>query len=186
VTPLDELRTTLNFRSSLFYASVLALCSAGCAGQIATQTGIQGPAIAAKAPVSVVVSPVGADAASNLAQAAVTHALVQQGHTVSADARLHVEVAIAERSAPIAVDNATGEAVSPSRKRRFLQSCAYRIQRLTIAVYSDDKPGVTKVWAEEKHCKGGIQDSIKALSESAVALLIDPTLARETRRTGKN
>lgn len=176
----------MNSGSSRLYAPVLALCLASCAGQIATQTGITGPAIEANAPVAVVASSVGADGAGSLAQAAVARALVQQGHTISADAPIQVEVAIAERSAPMAIDNAAGEAISLSKKRRFLQSCPYRLQRLTIAVYADGQPGTTRVWAEEKHCKGAVQDSITALSERAVALLGAPTLAGKTRRTGKN
>lgn len=176
----------MNSPLSRFCPSILALCIAGCAGQITTQTGVQGLAIAAQAPVTVVALPDGVDGAGSLAQAAVEQALVKEGHRISADAQVHVEVALAERSAQSALDSVAGQHISPSHKRRFLQSCAHRIQRLTIAVYADRQPGVTRVWAEERHCRAGLKDSIAALSERAVALLDEPALAGKTRRAGKS
>ncbi len=183
---IRRIESTLNSPFSRFCPTILALCIAGCAGQITTDTGVQGLAIAANAPVTVVASPDAKEAASSLAQAAVAQALVKHGHAISTEARVHVEVALAERSAQIAVTNVAGDQISPSHKRGFMQSCAYRIQRLTIAVYDDGQPGVTRAWAEERHCKAGLKESISALAERAVALLDEPALAGKTQRTGKN
>lgn len=165
---------------------IMALSLAGCFGQVAPRTGVEGPVIPMNAPVMVVALPSGMENSSTIAHAMVTQALAKQGHAVSADAGLHVEIAMAERFAPVSVGDLAGNAISPSRKRQFLRSCAYRIQRLTTAVYSIKQPGVTRAWAEEQHCKAGLNDIIPALADRAVALLIKPELAGRTKRTGKN
>ena len=176
----------MNLAFVRFCPPIMALCLAGCAGQVATRTGVDGPAIPVNAPVMVVALPSGMENSTTIAQTMVMQALTRQGHAVSADAGLHVEIAMAERIAPVSVNDLTGNAISPSRKRQFLRSCAYRIQRLTIAVYSIKQPGVTRVWAEEQHCKAGLNDIIPALADRAVALLTKPELAGRTKRTGKN
>lgn len=181
-----QVERTVKSTFSHLYAPALALCVGGCAGQVATQTGIAGKAIEANTTFAIVASPTEQEGTNSLAQAAVASALAQRGHAMAADAQLRVEVSVAERRAPIAVEDLAGKEVSPSRKRRFLQSCAQRIQRLTIAVYTDKQPGVTRVWAEERHCKAELQASITALSERAVALLVDPALPLQTKRLGLN
>lgn len=166
--------------------SALAFCTAGCAAQIETRTGAEGVALASKVPVMVVALPLGMDGHSSSAQAAVTHALVKQGHAISDDSGVHLEVAISERSAPVQVSSLAGADISASRKRPFLRFCAYRIHRLTIAAYSIKQPGVTRVWAEEKHCRAELNDTIPLLAEQAVALLVKPERAGSTKRMGKN
>lgn len=166
--------------------AIILLCAAGCAGPVVTQTGIAGPALGARIPLAIVTAPGENGDMRKLAQAAVEQALARQGHTIAADAALHMEIAVAERRAPVGVDHSAGAALSQAKQQRLLQSCTDRTHRLTVALYDPSRPGVTRAWAEEYHCKGTLAQSLPALADRLVATLENPAMAGLSQRKARD
>lgn len=165
---------------------LLLTSTAGCTGHIVTQTGRAGPPLPAGSPVTIVAMAAGADDTARLARAAVERELAAQGHTISPDARWRVEIAVAERSAAVAMEQPGGATMSPAKRRHFLSRCAYRTQRLTLAVYDAQAADPIRTWAEEPHCRASLADNIAALARQAVSSLERiPPAGRSTRR-GRN
>ncbi|MBU6269105.1 MAG: hypothetical protein KGN34_16275 [Sphingomonadales bacterium] len=171
--------------STRVLAALALLGVAGC-GQVLTRTGMAGPALAGGVPLAIAVAPTGSEQADRQAGEAVKRALELRGHAIRADAPTRIEVALAGRAATEALDNVAGGTISPARRYHVLQSCHRRIDRLTLAVYEDGKPGVTRAWAEEHHCHGAPADSLPALAERALAVLHDPAEAGQRVRRGRD
>lgn len=165
---------------------IMLLCAAGCAGPVATQTGIAGPALGARVPLAIVAAPGGNADMRQLAQTAVEQALTRQGHAIAANADMRLEIAIAERRAPVGVNQPAGASLSAAKRQRFLQSCTDRTHRLTVALYDPARPGVTRAWAEEYHCKGTVAQSLPALADRLVATLENPALAGLSQRKARD
>ncbi len=120
------------------------------------------------------------------ALAAVTEALGRHGYRIAPDAPLRIDVALTERAAGVDVQALGGGELSPAKSQRLLQDCHDRTHRLALAVYDPARPGVTRVWAEEHHCRGLIAASLPALAEEAVAALALTGPERITERNGKD
>ena len=159
---------------------------AACSGPIATRSGIEGPPVTPATAVALAPLPEGAGAATLTARVVVAKALERHGYRVTPDAPLRIDVALAERAAEVDVRTLAGPALSPAKPQRLLQDCHDRTHRLTLAAYDPARPGVTRAWAEEHHCKGPIAASLSALADQAVAALAAATPEQRTERPGKD
>ena len=79
-----------------------------------------------------------------------------------------------------------GPALSPAKTKQFLQDCADRTHRLTLALTDPARPGVTRAFAEEHHCNGTLTASLPVLAQQAVSALALPGPERITRRSGRD
>lgn len=148
----------------------VALALSACAGPIETRTGSDRAAPLAATPVQLVLA--GApEAIAAPTLAAVSAALGRHGFTSAPDSPARLTVALSERPATMALLAADGRALSPAKRRRMLQNCADRSQRLLLVL---ETPGAAPVraWAEETHCHGALEQSIAPLAEQAVAALV--------------
>lgn len=159
---------------------------AACSGPIATRTGLDGPPVAPATAVALMPAPEGAGPAILSACDAVAQALGRRGYRLSDDASLRIEVALAERAASVDVRPLTGGALSPAKTKRLLQNCEDRTHRLTLAASDPARPGVTRAWAEEHHCKGTLDASLPTLADQAVAALALDVPERVTERSGRD
>ena len=136
------------------------------------------------------------------AYTAVAEALGRYGYPVSSEAPYRIEIALAERAADVDVlalaqsgaqpgaQTAAGSALSPAKTKRLFQDCKDQTHRLTLAVIAAAgqpvRPGVTRAWAEEHHCKGTLAASLPALADQAVAALALTGGERITKRRGQD
>lgn len=174
--------------TSLWLGALILL--AGCAGPVTTRSGIAGLPIAHGAAFALAPAPEGAGSTAEAARAAVVDALARQGYRLAADAPLRIEVALAEREAKVDVrplsGPLSGPVLSPAKSQRPLQDCRDRTHRLTLVAYDPARPGVTRTWAEEHHCKGTLAASLPVLADQAVTALAAAVPERVTKRTGKD
>lgn len=170
--------------TSLWPCAIILL--AGCAGPVATRSGIAGPPIGPGAAFALAPMAEGAGSTAEAARAAVAEALARQGYRLAVDAPLRIEVAIAEREAQVDVRPLSGAALSPAKSQRPLQDCRDRTHRLTLVAYDPARPGVTRTWAEEHHCKGALAASLPVLADQAVTALAAAAPERVTKRAGKD
>jgi len=179
---VNTAKTTLPRSCSLILLAGVAACS----GPIETRSGIAGAPVAPAAAVALAPMPHDADATSLAARTAVAEALRQHGYILADDAPLRIDVALAERAAGAEVRALAGPALSPAKSQRLLQDCHDQTHRLTLAAFDPARPGVTRVWAEEHHCKGTLAASLPALADQAVAALAADMPERTTLRTGRD
>ena len=179
-------------KSKPFWASPLILIAAmaACAGPITTRSGIEGPPVLAATAFALAPAAEDAGSATLTARDAVAAALERHGYRLSSEAPLRIEVALSERAADIDVRTLGGPAISPAKTTRLFQDCRDRTHRLTLAVMDlavpPTRPGVTRAWAEEHHCKGTMAASLPSLAEQAVAALSLGGFERSTQRSGKD
>ncbi len=150
---------------------LMSLICAACSGPVETRSGIAGAPVPASATVAVFASPDQHDAASGSARDAVAKALTQYGYIVSDEGALRVTVGLGERPASLAVLAADGAVVSGAKRQKLLQECADRTQRLTL-VAENSGGEVSRAWAEESHCKSGLDKAVEPLAMQAVARLV--------------
>lgn len=172
-------------KTKLVWSCALILL-AGCAGPIATRSGIAGPPLSPGAALALVPLAESAGSTAEAARAAVTEALARQGYQLVADAPLRIEVALAERAAGADVRALSGAVLSPAKTQRPLQDCRDRTHRLTLVAYDPARPGLTRAFAEEHHCKGTLAASLPALADQAVRALASVVPERVTTRAGKD
>lgn len=176
-------------RQFMILPGVLAVLGA-CAGPIATRAGydgvgLGGVGIGGLAAVAVVSSDA-AGGASDAARSAVAEALGRRNvaAVVAQSGEPRVTVSIAERPSSLAVLTDDGRVVSAAKRRRLLQNCEDRTQRLLLVLETPGAPPV-RAWAEEDHCKGDFAASLMPLAERAVAALADRSTG-VTLRSGRD
>ena len=179
---MNTAKTTLPRSWSLMLLAGVAACS----GPIETRSGIAGAPLASAAAVALAPLPEDAGAESLAARNAVAEALGRHGYRLADDAPLRIDVALAERTAGVEVRALAGSALSPAKSQRLLQDCHDQTHRLTLAAFDPARPGVTRVWAEEHHCKGKLAASLPALADQAVAALAATAPERTTLRAGRD
>ncbi len=184
---LPELRYAVKPKSLWFWPLILL---AGCAGPVATCSGIAGSPISPGAAVALAPAPEGAGNAAEAVRAAVSEALVRQGYRLAANAPLRIEAALAERDAGIDLrplaGPISGPVLSPAKAQRPLQDCRDRTHRLTLVAYDPARPEIVRVWAEEYHCHGTLAASLPALAERAVIALAAGGPDQITVRAGQD
>ena len=143
----------------------------GCADRVAVTGGAAGPALPPGTTVTLIGTDQNANPLAMRAQDAVVAALVRHGHPLG-EGGGHIEVGLTERQAMTGIAVIDGAVISPAKGRKLLQSCRDRTFRLAVTYYgSGATVPVTRAWAEERRCKGTIDESIAALADKAVAAL---------------
>lgn len=176
-------------RQFLIMPGVLAVLGA-CAGPVETRAGYDGLGLEMGGlgglSAVAVVSTDAADGVSEQARTAVAEALGRRNVTsvVVQPGAPRVTVSIAERPSSLAVLTDDGRVVSGAKRRRLLQNCEDRTQRLLLVLETAGAPPV-RAWAEEDHCKGEFTASLMPLAERAVAALVDRS-AGATFRFGRD
>lgn len=163
----------------------LGLALAGCAGPVETHTGFSGKT---GLPANALVVATPNEKPGTMSQTArdvVAQELARQGYTISEKGEATVLVTVAERPAMVEVRAAQGDVVSPEKRQRLLQSCADRTHRLTLVMLAPDGE-VSRAWAEERHCKGTLAQSLKPLAQSAIASLAGQQAAGVVLRSGRD
>lgn len=151
-------------------AVALALVMSGCAGPVQTLAGSTG-SVPPRLAVSVVSAPDAHGEAIEQARAAVANALSGQGYQIVPQAQAFVTVGLAEREASVAVG---GQAHSAAKRQRWLQNCADRTQRLTLAFYAAPEAEPVRAFAEEQHCHAVLGETLPLLAKRAVDGLLHP------------
>lgn len=171
-------------RQFMIMPGVLAVLGA-CAGPVETRAGYDGVGLGGLSAVAVV-STEPAGGVSEQARSAVAKALGRRNvaSVVAQSGEPRVTVSIAERPSSLAVLTDDGRVVSAAKRRRLLQNCEDRTQRLLLVLETAGAPPV-RAWAEEDHCKGDFTTSLMPLAERAVAALADRS-AGITLRTGRD
>jgi hypothetical protein len=163
----------------------LGLALAGCAGPVETHTGFFGKTGLPATALVVATPNENPGATSQMARDVVAQELVQQGYTVAERGGATVLVTVAERPATVEVRSAQDAVVSPEKRKRLLQSCVDRTHRLTLVMLAPDGE-VSRAWAEERHCKGTLAQSLKPLAQSAIASLAGKQAAGVVLRSGRD
>lgn len=155
----------------MFGIAWASLSCAACSGPIETRAGLQGAVLASAGPVEVVASPEQVGPLVDSARQAVVREMQRQGVMVSDNAEARIIVALAERPASLGVMSAAGQDLSSPKRRKLLQNCADRTQRLMLVAERPDGQ-VSRAWAEEYHCKEALAQTIDPLAAQAVASLV--------------
>lgn len=171
VSPSGVAVITLSHRKFGPAVVLMSLICAACSGPIETRSGIAGAPVTGHATVAVLASPDQHDEATGSARDAVAKALTQYGYIVSDEAPLRITVGLGERPASLEVLGADGTVLSGAKRQKLLQDCADRTERLTLVA---ETPGgaISRAWAEEDHCKGGLAQALEPLATQAVAQLV--------------
>jgi hypothetical protein len=172
--------TTCNaFAVSLGLAALLG----GCTSHVRLNSGATGPAMPANATISFIGTHQVDGQLARQAQASVADALEKRGHMIGPDAAMRIEVGLTDRPAITGVSVIDGAVLSPPKGKAFLQSCRDRTSRLVLTYYGvGDTVPITRAWAEERHCKGTIDGSIRSLADKAVAALAMGSSTATSRR----
>jgi hypothetical protein len=173
----------VTIRYPLVASLSLAILLGGCTNQVRLNSGATGPAIAANTSITFIGTNQTDGQLARQVQASVADALTARGHKVGADGPMRIEVGLTDRPAITGVSVIDGAELSPPKGKAFLQSCRDRTYRLVLTYYGvGDTIPVTRAWAEERHCKGTIDDSIRSLADKAVAALAMGTSTSTSRR----
>lgn len=122
---------------------------------------------------------------ARMARDAVAAEMVKRGFQVADQASATLLVTLANRPDVVEARAADGVVVAPEKGRRVFQSCDDRIHRLTLAML-DANGEVSRAWAEESHCKGTLEQSLKPLAQNAVATLTGAQPTGTQLRSGRD
>lgn len=153
---------------------LFALTASGCASNPSVRAGVAGASLQPGTTIVMIGTSASDSPFAIEARKAVTDALARHGHAVSANAPARLEIGLTDRAASTGVGIIDGEPLSPAKRRRLLQRCDLRTDRLTLTYYG---PGatvpITRAWSETHQCKGKLEGSIARLADEAVAALIN-------------
>lgn len=170
---------------SLFLALLLA--PAACAGPVESHLRSSGAGVASDTALMWAPLPVEVQAQTADARAAVSQALADKGYRIVEEAPLALAMGVAERPAGIGVTKGQGEALSPAKQRRPLQSCADRMLRVSVSI-TDRASGDMRYAgsAEEAHCHATLDEALPRLARLAVADMAQPAGARLVQSAGRD
>lgn len=172
-------------RPDIFLSLALFAMLGGCAHQIRLDAGATGPALPGGSAIALIGTTRTESPLALQARSEVIAALARKGHVMAADAAARIEIGLTERPAKTGIAVIDGSELSPAKANKFLQSCRDRTYRLVLTYYgAGTSVPVTRAWAEERHCKGEIEDSIRELAERSVAALATGSASQTIRRSG--
>jgi hypothetical protein len=176
-------KSAVTIRNAFAVSLSLAALLGGCASHVRLNSGATGLAMPANATISFIGTHHAGGQLARQAQASVAEALEARGHKVGPDAPVRIEVGLTNRPSVTGVSVIDGAVLSPPKGKAFLQSCRDRTYRLVLTYYgAGETVPVTRAWAEERHCKGTIDDSIRSLADKAVAALATGSSTATIRR----
>ncbi len=162
------------YRAARFVALPLLLTMvASCASNPPVRAGVTGAPLPAGTAIALIGTPTDEAPFAVKARQAVTQVLAEHGHAITDDAAARLDIGLTDRSAKTGIAVINGEALSPAKRRRFLQTCDLRTHRLTLTHYgAGSAVPITRAWSETHQCKGKLDDGgIADLARQAVAAL---------------
>jgi len=156
---------------------LLLAMAAGCTSSPPLHAGALGAPLPPHTTIALVGTPDDEGPLAIKAREAVTKALAEYGHTITDEAGARLDLGLTDRSAKTGIAIIDGEALSPAKRRRFLQSCDLRTHRLALTYYGGGPAvPITRAWAETHLCKGKFDDGdIAQLARQAVSALVEQT-----------
>jgi len=182
---MNGIRATTDKIAQRAFFAALALV-AGCSGPIETRIASAGDGVPGNASVAIRPYDMSIPHADWItARDAIKATLAEKGHAIADASPLAMDIAVSARPAVTGVAGANGQAVSPVKPHRLLQSCRDQVYRLVVVVV-DSASGrlLYRGSAEEYHCRARLADTLAVLSRRALADIDHPGSNRIESRAG--